>query len=104
VTSDVCFTLSGHLSFFEELFMKIDAVRKYTLALIDDRSHDGVAKHPPITLHRSATLPKVNYSFEKRQREIAKKKKQDTKQAKKMATRDASKSDLGTIAPPCKDA
>lgn len=34
------------------------------------------------------TLPKPNYSFEKRQREIAKKKKQDEKNAKKQAAKD----------------
>ena len=33
-------------------------------------------------------MPKPNYSFEKRQREIAKKKKQDEKQAKKQAAKD----------------
>lgn len=33
-------------------------------------------------------MAKPNYSFEKRQREIAKKKKQDEKQAKKQAARD----------------
>jgi len=33
-------------------------------------------------------LAKTNYSFEKRQRELAKKKKQDSKQAKKTASRD----------------
>ncbi|MBE1162552.1 hypothetical protein [Dyella acidiphila] len=49
-------------------------------------------------------MPKVNYSFEKRQREIAKKKKQDTKQAKKVAARDVSKNDPGTVTPPGKDA
>lgn len=32
-------------------------------------------------------MPKPNYSYEKRQREIAKKKKQDEKQAKKAAAR-----------------
>jgi hypothetical protein len=36
-------------------------------------------------------LAKPNYSFEKRQREIAKKKQQDEKQAKKKAARDAAK-------------
>jgi hypothetical protein len=36
-------------------------------------------------------LAKPNYSFEKRQREIAKKKKQDDKQAKKVASRDSGK-------------
>jgi len=33
-------------------------------------------------------LAKTNYSFEKRQRELAKKKQQDAKQAKKKAARD----------------
>lgn len=33
-------------------------------------------------------MPKPNYSFEKRQREIAKKKKQDEKNAKKQAAKD----------------
>ncbi|HEY5804762.1 MAG TPA: hypothetical protein VIT62_12710 [Lysobacter sp.] len=33
-------------------------------------------------------MAKPNYSFEKRQREIAKKKKQDEKQAKKQQSRD----------------
>ncbi|HKT29440.1 hypothetical protein [Dyella sp.] len=33
-------------------------------------------------------MAKTNYSFEKRQRELAKKKQQDAKQAKKKASRD----------------
>jgi hypothetical protein len=37
------------------------------------------------------TMAKPNYSFEKRQRELAKKKKQDEKQAKKRAEREAAK-------------
>lgn len=37
-------------------------------------------------------MPKPNYSFEKRQREIAKKKQQDEKAAKKAAAREANKS------------
>lgn len=36
-------------------------------------------------------MAKPNYSFEKRQRELAKKKKQDEKLAKKRAERDAAK-------------
>ncbi|MDR0181715.1 hypothetical protein [Lysobacter arvi] len=36
-------------------------------------------------------MPKPNYSFEKRQREIAKKKQQDEKAAKKAAAREANK-------------
>ncbi len=48
----------------------------------------------PLTiLPRSIPLAKTNYSFEKRQREIAKKKKQDNKQAKKLASRDDTKMD-----------
>jgi hypothetical protein len=37
-------------------------------------------------------LAKTNYSFEKRQREVAKKKKQDNKQAKKAVSRDNTRS------------
>jgi hypothetical protein len=37
-------------------------------------------------------LAKTNYSFEKRQRELAKKKKQDEKEAKKQASRDNTRS------------
>lgn len=36
-------------------------------------------------------MAKPNYSFEKRQRELAKKKKQDEKDAKKRAEREAAK-------------
>lgn len=43
-------------------------------------------------------MAKTNYSFEKRQREIAKKKKQDSKQAKKMASRDGAKVEPNTRA------
>jgi hypothetical protein len=38
-------------------------------------------------------LAKTNYSFEKRQRELAKKKKQDSKQARKMASREGAKAE-----------
>jgi len=38
-------------------------------------------------------MAKPNYSFEKRQRELAKKKKQDEKDAKKRAEREAAKPD-----------
>lgn len=44
-------------------------------------------------------MAKPNYSFEKRQRELAKKKKQDEKDARKRAEREAAKTD----APPAKD-
>ena len=43
------------------------------------------------SLSRDAALAKPNYSFEKRQREIAKKKQQDEKQAKKKEAREAAK-------------
>lgn len=45
-------------------------------------------------------MAKPNYSFEKRQRELAKKKKQDEKDAKKRAAKEAAKGD----APPASDA
>lgn len=44
-------------------------------------------------------MPKPNYSFEKRQREITKKKKQDDKQAKKVASRDSAKAQPNPNAP-----
>lgn len=45
-------------------------------------------------------MAKPNYSFEKRQREIAKKKQQDEKQAKKRAAREEAKpSDPAALAP-----
>ena len=44
-------------------------------------------------------MAKTNYSFEKRQREIAKKKKQDTKQAKKVAARAGDKPEPSTRPP-----
>jgi hypothetical protein len=44
-------------------------------------------------------LAKPNYSFEKRQRELAKKKQQDEKQAKKKKARDSSKPAEGEPGP-----
>jgi len=41
-------------------------------------------------------MPTPNYSFEKRQRELAKKKKKEEKDAKKRAERDAARTDNGT--------
>ena len=38
-------------------------------------------------------MPTPNYSFEKRQRELAKKKKKEEKDAKKRAERDAARAD-----------
>jgi hypothetical protein len=49
-------------------------------------------------------LAKTNYSFEKRQREVAKKKKQDEKQSKKMASRDNNRSAPEPNVPTTKDA
>src|SRR5690606_10455309 len=43
------------------------------------------------TPYRGSSLAKPNYSFEKRQREIAKKKKQDQKDARKREAREAAK-------------
>lgn len=55
-------------------------------------------------------MAKPNYSFEKRQREIAKKKQKDEKDARKREARDAGKpaspatsQDLGQTAPPAAD-
>lgn len=45
-------------------------------------------------------MAKPNYSFEKRQRELAKKKQQDAKQAKKKAGRDGAKADEAKRSPP----
>ncbi len=44
-------------------------------------------------------MAKPNYSFEKRQREIAKKKKQDEKDAKKRAEREADRPPVAPDAP-----
>lgn len=56
------------------------------------------------TTPERASLAKTNYSFEKRQREIAKKKKQDNKQAKKLASRDAAGAEPVAPASTAKDA
>ena len=56
-----------------------------------NRDTDRVSLFPPFPNLRDGTLAKPNYSFEKRQREIAKKKQQDEKQAKKQAAREAAK-------------
>lgn len=45
-------------------------------------------------------MAKPNYSFEKRQRELAKQKKQDEKDAKKRAEREAAKAAKGETDPP----
>ena len=50
-------------------------------------------------------MAKPNYSFEKRQRELAKQKKKDEKEAKKRAVREAARSDATPDdAPPVDDA
>jgi hypothetical protein len=46
----------------------------------------------PIT-HGENLLAKPNYSYEKRQRELAKKKQQDAKEARKREEREAAKAD-----------
>ncbi len=51
-------------------------------------------------MHRNP-LAKPNYSFEKRQRELAKKKKKEEKAARKRADREAASGpDTGTAEPP----
>ena len=54
---------------------------------------------PPFSLDTAFPMPKPNYSFEKRQRELAKKKKKDEKDAKKRAERDAARPDADPDAP-----
>ena len=49
--------------------------------------------YPARRISPEPAVAKPNYSFEKRQRELAKKKKQDEKDAKKRAERDAAKAD-----------
>jgi hypothetical protein len=47
------------------------------------------SRHIPLfSLCENAPLVKINYSYEKRQRELAKKKQQDEKLAKKKSTRE----------------
>ena len=48
-------------------------------------------------------MAKPNYSFEKRQRELAKKKQQDEKQARKKEAREAVKGATGSTDPAGKD-
>ena len=48
-------------------------------------------------------MAKPNYSFEKRQRELAKQKKQDEKDAKKRAEREAAKAAKGESDTPASD-
>ncbi|MEO6154917.1 MAG: hypothetical protein ABIP16_04225 [Thermomonas sp.] len=48
-------------------------------------------------------MAKPNYSFEKRQRELAKQKKQDEKDAKKRAEREAAKAAKCESDPPAAD-
>ena len=49
-------------------------------------------------LRKAGRSTKPNYSFEKRQRELAKKKKKDEKDAKKRAERDAARPDADPVA------
>lgn len=55
--------------------------------------HDRSARitRAPSPFRENTALAKPNYNFEKRQREIAKKKQQDEKQAKKRAARESEK-------------
>jgi len=49
----------------------------------------STVRHPHSAHTTENSLPKPNYAFEKRQRELAKKKKQDEKDARKREARDA---------------
>ncbi|WFC43533.1 hypothetical protein [Pseudoxanthomonas sp. SE1] len=57
----------------------------YRVGLWNAHRHATPHSRPQVTL----SMAKPNYSFEKRQRELAKKKKKDEKDAKKRAERDA---------------
>ncbi|WP_130618073.1 YkgJ family cysteine cluster protein [Dyella amyloliquefaciens] len=73
--------------------------------LAHDHAGEYTSHTQPLTiLPRSTPLAKTNYSFEKRQREIAKKKKQDEKQAKKLATREDTKTESPAKASTATDA
>ena len=54
--------------------------------------HHPAARHPP-PQQRETDLAKPNYSFEKRQREIAKKKQKEEKLAKKKSAREPTPQD-----------
>jgi hypothetical protein len=64
--------------------------------------HTAVCRPTPTRLHwgfplsRHSHLAKPNYSFEKRQREIAKKKEKDEKDARKREAREAAKQSTGS--------
>ena len=60
----------------------------WTLVQTPPASQNG---YPACWFSTSTPMAKPNYSFEKRQRELAKKKKQDEKDAKKKAEREAAK-------------
>ena len=78
----------------------LDKPQLFTTATIS-KLHSA---HRPLTTTAGSTpLAKTNYSFEKRQREIAKKKKQDDKQARKMASRDGAKAEPGAREPTGKE-
>src|SRR3546814_18009923 len=51
--------------------------------------------------YRGSSLAKPNYSFEKRQREIAKKKKQDLKDARQREAREAARSEERRVGKEC---
>jgi hypothetical protein len=72
----------------------IDTVR-YRRATAPARTDRGAIRPQALhwSLHRSGDKPlaKPNYSYEKRQRELAKKKQQDAKDARKREAREAAK-------------
>jgi hypothetical protein len=72
----------------DALALGLDDQAPDPLLLFGAQKGDRSTAPIPITTPRNASLAKTNYSFEKRQREIAKKKKQDDKQARKVASRD----------------
>nr|WP_199044746.1 hypothetical protein [Dyella sp. ASV24] len=85
--------LQSHLCGLEQCCRRESAgrARRIASAFFCNTGECTAGARPHITTDEDVPLAKPNYSFEKRQREIAKKKKQDTKQAKKEASRDGAK-------------
>lgn len=65
-------------------------------------AHTGSSRSGPTLVHllvEIRPLAKPNYSFEKRQREIAKKKQQDEKEARKRQAKEAAKAAADAASP-----
>lgn len=72
-----------------DLSCRLPVEPQRTVSAIRIRSFPAV--HWPSPFREALSLAKPNYSFEKRQREIAKKKQQEEKDARKREAREAAK-------------